>query len=597
MPLAVTGVAAVAAPPPLPPDRPNIVFIITDDQRWDTMWAMPLTLERIAQGGVSFSEAIVTSPICGPARASIQSGGYLAQNTGVLANNLTESAWEAFHDYDTLPLLLQREGYVTAMVGKYMNGLPGSHVPRGWDRWANGNGRTLSVGTSGEAPGVAIKETWADYGTDGIRDAALQFLAQNLPGPDPVFLYVAFVNPHRPATPAPEDEALFPDYTYRGRAHVPGFVYGWFETVEEQDEFIRDQLRSLQSVDRAVAAVHDLIESAGELENTVFVYTSDNGFLWGEHGGFAKKESYDESIRVPLIVKVPGIPERTDDSLVTMNLDAVATVLDLAGVAPPGDGDSLWPLLVDAGHPWRQDYFIEHWNRRWAGVRRRDAQGDYKYVTSWQGTRLFDLAADPFESHNLAGNPSFASVETELEASTRSQMGLGPLWFSPSAPWAAFGKAYDFAPGAVGGTGPYEWQWEPSLPPPLGILGLPNGHLSGVLWEYPTSPVLLRYTVRSQDERRQKPGRQEYTADLSLSANPNRDFDQDGVLDPADNCVASPNPHQLDADGNGRGDACDVGACGIGFEVGLLLPWIARRRRLRGEVARLGRERVAELLD
>lgn len=563
------------------PERPNIVFVLTDDQRWDTMWAMPLTLDLIARDGVTFSHAVVTTPVCGPTRASIVTGGYLAQNTGVITNG----AFGEFRDRDTLPLQLQRSGYVTGMVGKYVNGYDGAVVPRGWTYFAAGGGRSFYVGSSGEDQGVTTRVVTGQHPAYGVRDEALAFLASHLPSADPVFLFVNFVEPHRPAIPAPGDEDLYADFVYRERAYQPGFVYTWFDTVAEQDEFVRDQLRSLQAVDRSVAALYEAVEAAGELDDTVFVFSSDNGFLWGEHGAFAKKSPYDESIRVPLLVKVPGVPERVEDRLVAMNLDVPALILELAGVPYQGDGRSLGPLLADPLADWPEDVFLEQWDRRWAAVQVRDATGSWKYVDGWIGKLLFDLDADPFEESNLAGDPAYAAIEDRLGALVEARQAVGPLWYKARAPSAAYGQPYSWTPGAVGGDPPYAWSVDPAFPLPLG-LALEGSHITGVLWEVPRAPVTIRYTITSQTPRTQARGHQRYTGTVTLEADPRTDYDGDGWLDVADNCPGTPNPDQLDTRGSGIGDACSlysqVRSCGLGAElVAVLAALIAAARARR----------------
>lgn len=561
------------------PDRPNVIFILTDDQRFDTLWAMPLTLDRLATDGVRFTQAFITTPTCGPSRTSMHTGGYLAQNTGMLSNGYS---YYQLVDRDTLALQLQRAGYKTGQVGKYINGYDNAVVPRGWTLFAAGNGESFWVGSSGEDPGVSSVVTTGQYPADGVRNLALAFLAANLGSGDPVFLFVSFVEPHYPAIPAPGDENLFPGYVYRDRSYDPNFLRtSWFSSIGEQDEFIRDQLRSLQAVDRAVAAIYDAVAAAGKADDTVFVFSSDNGFLWGEHSAFSKGEAWDESVRVPLIVKAPGVPERVDDHLVAVNLDVPALILDLAGVAHQGDGHSLAPLLEDPAFPWLDEVLLESWVQGWTALRVRNATGLWKYVDhSKLGIQLFDLDADPFEEANLHGQPAYAAIEASLRDRMASLRSVTPVWFKSRAPAPYYLQPYAWSPGAVGGDGSYTWSIDPATPLPAG-LGLVGDTITGTLVEIPRLPVTVRYTVADSRPRTQAGGVQSFTREVTFAADSRGDFDADGVPDGADNCPATPNPGQADSNGDGRGDACP--RCGLlGGEWLLVFAFRRPGRRRRG---------------
>lgn len=553
--------------------QPNLILFITDDQRWDTLWAMPDTLDRIATDGVTFTEARVTTPICGPVRATIHAGGYLPQDTGVLSNN--EHSGVPFNDQDTLALQLQRAGYRTGLVGKYMQGLAPGTVPRGWSHFAVGSGRSLATGSSDEDPGTITGSAPTNaHAAYGIQAESIAFLGDHLGQGDPVFLMASFVEPHKPAIPAPEDAGLYPTYTYRDRGHVEGYFYApWFTSVEEQDEFIRDQLRSLRSVDRAVAAIYDEVVAAGELGNTVFIFTSDHGFMWGEgtdgQGKFAKKEPEEESLRVPLLIKAPGVAERDEDGFVAMNLDVPALLFDYAGAAPQGDGRPLRDLLEDpVGTVWEDTLYFEHWDRRFAGIIERTALGTFKYIDSWQGFYLYDLDADPFEQTNRIGSSALQTIETDLQQRTSAAMGVMPIYFSLLAPPLVYGVPYDRHLGAIGGDpllGQYVWEETTPFPE---IIDLLESGMVGTPWEVVDDHEAF-YTVTGTRTRLQAGGLQSYTGRLLFSTAAGFDYDSDGVDDTTDNCPGESNPGQEDADANGVGDACEPGggSCGLGFEV------------------------------
>jgi arylsulfatase A-like enzyme len=211
----------------------NLVVFLTDDQRFDSLWAMPIVQNRLGSRGVTFTKAVVTTPICCPFRASFLSGGYLAQNTGVLHNQPPLGGFQLFYDRETLPVLLQRDaGYRTFLVGKYLNEYgpatmsdPNNpYIPPGWDRflgWAGGsyfNGLIYS-GSTGDQPGTGTPRPrgGSSYETDVYADHTIDFL-DDFPGVRRFISFATFV-PHYPSTPAPVDATLFPTFVYRGRAY------------------------------------------------------------------------------------------------------------------------------------------------------------------------------------------------------------------------------------------------------------------------------------------------------------------------------------------------------------------------------------------
>ena len=443
---------------------PNIVVIMTDDQD-DTgsMAYMPKTLSLIAERGVTFKNSFVNLPLCGPSRASFLTG-QAAHNHGIRANSpLDAGGWEAFKskEANALPVWLQAAGYKTALVGKYLNrygqqglygawlgwfgslinvefkgptiGNPRDWVPPGWNLWyafsgtrpkyydysINDNGKMLSFGG---AP--------SDYSTDVLRERAVRFIQDQSASPAPFFLYVAPKSVHAEgprAIPSPQyKDALkyvrlpqspaFNEEDLRRKAR-PRVVNA---TKEDLEKTYRAALRSLQSVDDLVAAVMATLKDTGKLDNTVVIYTSDNGFLFGDHRLVGKTAAYEGSIKVPLLMRGPGIPEhQTRDQLVS-NLDVTATIVDLAGAKPgvPLDGKSLVPLFANADAPWRSALLIESpinsfdlKTNRYAGVRTVTK----KYVRYEGGfEEFFDLASDPYELKNETRDPAHAGDVSSL---------------------------------------------------------------------------------------------------------------------------------------------------------------------------------------
>ena len=230
------------------------------------------------------------------------------------------------------------------------------------------------------------------------------------------------------------------------------------------DATVRKQLSSLQAVDRSVGAIFDRIEQMGKLDRTVFIYTSDNGYLWGEHRCWAKGRPYEESLRVPFVLVMPGIQPRSDDHLVVANLDIGPTILELAENARTTDGLSLVPILRNSDAPWRGDFLIENFGFTfldgrgylWAGLRTKDQDGEWKYVEYGGGEKeLYDLVNDPYEAENLSLDPAHQETMAELAAKLDASRGLAI--YDVAAPQGIVGEKYTFQITARGGKQPYSW--------------------------------------------------------------------------------------------------------------------------------------------
>jgi len=470
--LFISATASLAAP--------NIVVVMTDDQE-DTgsMAYTPKTLSLIAAHGVTFKNSFVNLPLCGPSRASFLTG-QAAHNHGIRANSpLDAGGWEAFKskEENSLPVWLQAAGYKTALVGKYLNrygqqstygawlawaggwlnidfkgttvGNPRDWVPPGWNLWYAFTGTRVryydySINENGKI--LSFGHRPSDYSTDVLKERAVRFIQDQSASSDPLFLFIAPKTAHAQgprAIPSPKYEQAFnevrlpenPAFDERDvrRKGLKAPRVG-LQSKEGLELSYRAALQSLQSVDDLVAAVVDALKTAGKLDNTVIVYTSDNGFLFGDHRLVGKSAAYEGSIKVPLLMRGPGIPENETRNQLVNNLDLVATILDLAG-AKPGialDGKSLDPLFADAAAPWRSALLIESpVNRfekkenRYTGVR----TATKKYVKYDGGfEELFDLAADPYELNNQARDPAQASDLSALRGihdTLRSCMGAG----------------------------------------------------------------------------------------------------------------------------------------------------------------------------
>jgi arylsulfatase A-like enzyme len=416
--------------------RLNVVVVLSDDERLDGTSVMHAVRRLLVQHGVTFTNYHVTTSECGPSRASILTGEY-SHHTGV-TDNFGLHSYPAFDERSTLATWLHGAGYETALVGKYINDytIYGHHrIPPGWDDWQvmdsipmeryygyaiNDNGRREEYGY---AP--------RDYSTTVLTNKAISFIRR---ARRPFFLYFAPVTPHLPAIPAPQDrkklenigplhtpsidEASIGDkpwaYWHKGLMHAAALVY--------DGDVRRRQLQSLLSLDRSVARIVRTLKQRHELQNTVIVYTSDNGFLWGEHRLGGKLWPYEESTHVPLIVRTPWTTRGRVNREPVLNIDLASTISQLAGVRPggPQDGRSIVPFLQGRKVPWRKGYLIEYLGRNMLRVGGPPAYvavhtARYLYVEYRRGWReLYDLRRDPWELDNVAGQPRYRKLQASL---------------------------------------------------------------------------------------------------------------------------------------------------------------------------------------
>ncbi|MEA2625334.1 MAG: hypothetical protein QOD06_1379 [Candidatus Binatota bacterium] len=500
-----------------PPKRTktNVVVILTDDQRWDTVVhatreippvreLMPVLERELLNRGTTFLNAFATTPQCCPFRASVLSGGFLPKDAGVLGNEPPNGGSSAFevNDGETLPVLLQRAGYATAMIGKYLNGYLSESAPRvppGWDdffvfrhsRWFRVRG---IEGTSRDQPatGHAVRRG-EGYIIAAEGQAALDFIGAN--ASRPFFLWLALHAPHEPAEPETEEDLrIFRSFRFRGRAYGASHrksdriralaeLYDRFEKDRpEQEAFARRQLACLRGIDRVIDRLIGDLRRRKLLDSTVIVFASDNGYQWGEHGLFRKGLPYEESIRVPLAIAAPaawGSRRPTDDHLVAANLDLAATIRDIAGIhSGESQGMSLLPLLTTDSKAWQRDAIVfqefDSARRSWSAIR----TSRWKYV-EWGSTgerELYDVASDPYETRNLAREPRLATEIASLRPRLELDRGLGVV--ERNLPSASLGKAFHHELRAWGGRQPYRWTVQEGPMPP-GLALDPSGVIAG----------------------------------------------------------------------------------------------------------------------
>jgi len=448
-----TGISTTPATPAdqFDPDTPNVVVVMTDDQAIDTMRAMPRTRRLLGAKGVTFDNAFVSYPLCCPSRASFQTGQY-AHNHGVLDNHPPNGGYQAFDTKRALPVWLSDAGYRTGFVGKYLNGYgkgkAATEVPPGWSDWYGlpASAKQRPFGFELNENGELVSYDDGEYKTGVLEDKAVSLLRDWDRDDRPFFLWVATDAPHKDAgadekadrdpEPAPRDRGRFErEKAPRGESFnesdvsdKPGIVKGKRRLNKSEhaqiDKIYRSQLESLIAVDRLVKSIVGKLRRRGELENTVVMFTSDNGFIRGQHRIESGKASlYDEAIRVPLLVRGPGFPEGDRDERVVGNVDLAPTILDLAGARADidPDGGSLLPF-ESRREGWRPNLLLEVLERNtgnFVGVRApRYAYAEYaKKNKHGEGKReLYDLYRDPKQLDNVAGDPAYADELERLEA-------------------------------------------------------------------------------------------------------------------------------------------------------------------------------------
>jgi N-acetylglucosamine-6-sulfatase len=431
--------------------KPNIVVLMTDDQTLDSMSVMAQTQKLLGEKGTTFTRDFVNYSLCCPSRATLYTGQY-AHNHGVLGNGPPVGGYTRLDKSNWLPLWLQAAGYRTMHVGKFLNGYgrlsAPTEVPPGFNDWygtvdpttysfwnytVNENGVLHTYGAANEPE---------FYSTDFFARRANELIAAAAPSDQPFFISVAFLAPHAGQPVEPGDPPGQPTPAPAPR-HVNAFSTvglpqpASFNEADVTDkpaamqrrplltperttaiqENYQQRLESLLAVDEAVASIVGGLNAAGELDDTLILFTSDNGFFHGEHRvPQGKILAYEPSIRLPLIMRGPGVPEDERQSQLVTNADLAPTILDAAN-AKAGraqDGRSLFGVLDDPGVQWGRELLIEGGNNqgltftalrnyRWKYIEHRD--GEFE---------LYDLERDPDELANVAADPALAPLRTAM---------------------------------------------------------------------------------------------------------------------------------------------------------------------------------------
>jgi N-acetylglucosamine-6-sulfatase len=428
--------------------QPNIVLILTDDQRYDEL-SMPSVQSSLIDKGVKFSNGFVVDPLCCPSRATILTGKY-SHGTDIYSNVPPHGGFATFtnegEDRSTIATWLDDAGYYTGFVGKYLNGYSAAktaYVPPGWDQW---DALALAQSSGGERTGgyydyyMSVNGTQeyhgskaTDYSTNVLGNDAVRFI-QDAPPTTPLFLYFAPRAPHGPAVPANSDKNTFqdlqplrpPNYDEQDVSDKPAYVQALSRLDAGQqatnDALYLHQNQSLLRVDDFVGNIVAALRQSGRLTNTLIVFASDNGLALGEHRWSGKLVPYEESIRVPIIARydaLSGLAGATDTHLV-LNLDFAPTFAAAAGVSAPGaEGVSFLPLLSGEATGWRTSFLIEHADFATPQVPTYCAVRNERYLYVRYATgeeELYDLKTDPYELTNVAGATALSAVQSHLQA-------------------------------------------------------------------------------------------------------------------------------------------------------------------------------------
>ncbi|WP_199044078.1 sulfatase family protein [Glycomyces salinus] len=456
--------------------RPNIVLILTDDHAAHAIGAYGSVvnttprIDAIGASGWRLDRCYVTNSLCSPSRASILTGTYSHVNGVTTLETPIDSSQPTFVSQ------LREAGYRTAIVGKWHMGDGDGHDPQGFDYWDVLIGQGEYHDPTFLSP--SGRRTEPGYATDVITDLALRW-ADSLPGDDPWCLLICHKAPHRPwepdaahaemySEPIPVPATFADDHATRTSSarraamriaeHLnaedlkvdppPGLSYEDLSLWKYQ-RYMEDYLRCVASVDDNVGRVVDWLDERGVRDDTLLMYSSDQGFFLGDHGWFDKRFMYEESIRMPFLLSCPSrLPAgRTYDGIVT-NVDLARTILDAAGAPahPRMQGRSFWPDLTgrEPESP-AEGFYYRYWehddgfHKAPAHYGYRDRRykiiyfyndgldlagtGPFTYPGEWE---LYDLERDPDELRNVADHPDYAEVRTRLEAELwRAQAAAG----------------------------------------------------------------------------------------------------------------------------------------------------------------------------
>jgi N-acetylglucosamine-6-sulfatase len=455
------GASAQDADPGAAASGPNVVVVMTDDQRFDDMAALPKTRRLIGQAGVTFTRSFASYPVCCPARATFFTGQYAHNHNVLCLYPSCGGGYGRLNQREYLPVWLERAGYATAHIGKFLNGYGSERppdVPNGWTEWyglvdhstyrmwgydifENGDRRTY---------GRVLREVPRYYQTDVLSGKAVQFIRRRAGGDAPFFLSVAYLAPHHESgrtqrltgklvRPAPRHRQRFahtalpkpPSFNESDLADKPWFVGRWNRAISARREAailkrMHERWASLPAVDDGVEAIIGALRRTGELDNTYVIFTSDHGFMQGEHRiPQGKMVPYDPSTQVPLLIRGPGIPRGRATKALVGDVDLTPTILDATPARAPRalDGRSVLPFARNVNL--RSLRPLLHTTagqgaRGRTNTREGKTRGTQPRVPAWSAVRttrwlyveykggqreLYDLKRDHWQINSVVGDP------------------------------------------------------------------------------------------------------------------------------------------------------------------------------------------------
>ena len=456
--IALVGVAsALAADAPL---RPNVLVVLTDDMRWDALgcvqkaqrndamfpWFQTPNLDRLASEGVRFANCFCTTSLCSPSRASFLSGQYAYRHK--VLNNFTDFP-SALPNY---PASLQAAGYETAYIGKWHMGEDDDRQRPGFDFWMSHRGQGNYFDNEFNINGERKKIP--GYYTTVVTEAAVDWIGQK--HPKPWLLVLGHKAPHGgPIIPEPKYKNAFDDQivklpknaaSYKSADGKPAWLEKSYPTwhglggplygQQEHGKFVRSYLGCIASVDDSVGQLYQRLSDTKQLDNTLIVFTSDNGFALGEHGRVDKRTAYEESLRIPMLIRYPALakPNTVIDEMV-LSIDLAPTLIDVCGAKPLGepDGQSFRPLLEAKEVNWRTEFYYQYnyeaqfpYTPNVRAVR----TSEWKYIRYPHGdgmpdrhlAELYNLRTDPLEMNNRIGDPALSAQVKELSKLLETMM-------------------------------------------------------------------------------------------------------------------------------------------------------------------------------
>ncbi len=437
----------------------NVIFILSDDHRYDFMGFTNRVpgletpgMDRMAREGAYLKNAFVTSSLCSPSRASILTGQYAHTHTVV------DNSAPLPGDLIFFPQYMQKKGYATAFMGKWHMGNTGDNPQPGFDEWVSFRGQGQYYGNTLNVNGNQVKLDSDNYITDELTKRAIGWM--NSVKDKPFCMYLSHKGVHAEFVAAPKYKGKYKNLeivcppsmyltatdsskkygtmtapqTEVNYKDIPQWVrkqrYSWhgvdymYDGQIPFDTFYHSYLETLMSVDESVEQVLDWVEKNGLKENTMVVYMGDNGFQFGEHGLIDKRNAYEASMRVPLLVWAPGmVKPGSEIPQMVLNIDIAPTFLDIAGIAKPAQmqGESFLPLLKGQHIPWRDKIFYEYyWEQAFPQTPTTFAvrTDNYKYIAYngiWDINELYDLEKDPYEMNNLVRNKQFDKIGLALK--------------------------------------------------------------------------------------------------------------------------------------------------------------------------------------